>query len=156
MSICNWSHYILIVFREDSQKTAEVLQRLIDLQREHGTPQQVCPTRVGPTMQLKSPQLVEVLKLVLPSSPYYGLLSSLPDGDPSAPTATSTYNLQRSVHHSLPILEEIVEILEKQEQSFVTNEINKRRTRLNAGPPEQIKRDVGLEVWSISQVRPTA
>lgn len=87
------------------------------------------------------------------TSPYYTVLSSLPDADASAPTATTTFAVQRAVHHSLPNLQDIIEIVEKNEDSFMTREFNKRRTRLNAGSQEQVKREVGLELWSTSEVR---
>ncbi|KAH7108181.1 TPR-like protein [Auriculariales sp. MPI-PUGE-AT-0066] len=139
-----WDKYIealhaladLLVKSDDAQKLAEQIQRIIDLRRSHGTPQ----------------QLVEALKLTLPASPYYTALSSLPGADASAPTATTTFDLQRAVHHTLPTLEEIVSIVEKEEQTFIKREIDKRRTRLNAGPIEQVKREVGREVWSVSQL----
>ncbi|KZW00293.1 TPR-like protein [Exidia glandulosa HHB12029] len=121
---------------EDATKCAEVVQRVIDIRRAHGTPMQV----------------VEALKLMLPTSPYYSVLSALPDADPSAPTATTTFTIQRAVHHSLPTLQEIIAIIEKEEESFMTREFNKRRTRLNAGSPEKVKREVGLEVWSASEL----
>lgn len=58
-----------------------------------------------------------------------------------------------AIQNSLPIIEEIVSIIEKEEQLAVKNEVEKRRTRLGAAGPEQIRKDVGREVWGSSKVR---
>ena len=57
-----------------------------------------------------------------------------------------------AVQNSLPIIEEIVSIIEKEEQLTVKNEVERRRTRLGAAGPEQIRKDVGREVWGSSKV----
>ncbi|EJD52731.1 TPR-like protein [Auricularia subglabra TFB-10046 SS5] len=141
---CLHTQLRLLAKAEDCQKCAELVQRVIDIRRAHGSPQQYRFSR--------DEQIVESLQLALPSSPYYSVLSALPDADPTAPTASTTYAIQSAIHHSLPTLQEIIAILEKEEESFVTREFNKRRTRLNAGTPEQIKRQVGLEIWETSEL----
>ena len=57
-----------------------------------------------------------------------------------------------AIQNSLPIIEEIVSIIEKEEQLTVKNEVERRRTRLGAAGPEQIRKDVGREVWGSSKV----
>ena len=57
-----------------------------------------------------------------------------------------------AIQNSLPIIEEIVSIIEKEEQLTVKSEVERRRTRLGAAGPEQIRKDVGREVWGSSKV----
>lgn len=68
--------------------------------------------------------------------------------NPSAPG----YQTQAAVHNNLPVLEEIVGIVEKDEEDAYTKEVAKRRTRLGAASPEQLRKEVGIEVWGPSQV----
>ena len=98
-------------------------------------------------------QIADTLTLLLPGSPFYPVLSTLPPPDPTNPTGTTTFLAQSAIHNSLPILEEIVGIVERNEQSAFEKEVQKRRTRLGAAGPEQIKRDVGREIWGASKVR---
>lgn len=82
------------------------------------------------------------------------MLSTLPPPDPTAPTATPTLGIQTAVHNTLPIIEEIVSLLEKEEEASFNREFERRRTRLdavNAGP-EGIRRQVGKAVWGVSNV----
>lgn len=67
--------------------------------------------------------------------------------------ASTTYSVQAAIHNSLPIVEEIIDILEKDEDEILKKEVDKRRTRLGAAGPEQIKKEVGREIWSTSRVR---
>ncbi|KAK0440394.1 TPR-like protein [Desarmillaria tabescens] len=122
----------------DAVKCAETIQKFVQNRREHGHPLQV----------------VDAISLYLPTSPHYALLSTLPPPDPTNPTSTTTFEAQEAVHNGLPILEETVRILEKDEADKITREFEKRRTRLGAGTPEQIKKDVGVEVWSVSRLPP--
>ncbi|KAI0082004.1 TPR-like protein [Panus rudis PR-1116 ss-1] len=121
---------------QDAVKCAETLQKFIELRRSKGTPLQVA----------------DVLALLLPESKFYPLLSTLPAPDPTNPTGSSTFETQIAMQNSLPILEEIVSILEQHEEETIKNEIAKRRTRLNASGPEQLKREVGREVWGPSKL----
>ena len=97
-------------------------------------------------------QLAEALSLFLPGSPFYDVLSALPPPDYTNPAATSTFIAQASIHNSLPILEELVAIYEKEEDTKAKIEIEKRRTRLGAPPLEQLRKDVALEIVSVSKV----
>ena len=90
--------------------------------------------------------------MLLPDSELYDILSMLPEPDPTNPTSTTTLLVQEAVYNSLPTLEDIVELLEKDEAETINSEIQKRRTRLNAPSAQQLKKDVGLEVWSSSKV----
>jgi hypothetical protein len=38
---------------------------------------------------------------------------------------------------------------------FMKSEFDKRRTRLGAPKPEQLRKDIGLEVWRSSKVNPS-
>ena len=58
------------------------------------------------------------------------------------------------MYNSLPVIEEIVSIYENDERVTIKSEIERRRTRLGAAGPEQIRKEVGREVWSTSKVWP--
>ncbi|KAF8504124.1 TPR-like protein [Gautieria morchelliformis] len=124
----------LFAQQEDSLKCAETLQKYIEFQRSSGTREQV----------------IKALGLLLPGSPLYAALSVLPEPDPTAPTSTTTYAVQDSIHNSLPTLEEIVSLIERDEEEKIKKEVERRRMRLGAGRPEKIKLDVGREVWDAS------
>ena len=94
------------------------------------------------------------MQLFLPDSPYYALLSTLPPPDATAPTATTTFAAQTAVHNSLPILQEIVALTESEEENALTREIEKRRMRLDSAhaSPEELRKQIGLGIWSASKV----
>ncbi|KAF9071064.1 TPR-like protein [Rhodocollybia butyracea] len=121
---------------EDAVKCAETLQKYIDLQRKHDT----------------SSQLIDALYLLLPDSSPYQVLSNLPAPDPTNPTSTTTFHVQVAVYNSLIVIEELVAIIEREEETFIRKEFEKRRTRLNAGPPDQIRKQIGCEVWGNSRL----
>ncbi|KAH7915212.1 superkiller protein 3 [Hygrophoropsis aurantiaca] len=120
----------------DPTKCADALQKLTDIYREHGTRQQV----------------IDALQFTLPHSPYYPVLSTLPLPDPTNPTATSTFAIQTAIHNSLPVIEEIILLTEKQEETTTKNEFEKRRTRLGAPNADQLRKDIGREVWGSSEL----
>ena len=97
-------------------------------------------------------QLVDALALFLVDSPFYPVISQLPLPDSTNPTTTTTLVAQTAVHNSLPLIEEIVAILEKDEKDAFDKEVERRRTRLINPGADQIKREVGVEVWSVSKV----
>ncbi|KAF9267372.1 superkiller protein 3 SKI3 [Marasmius fiardii PR-910] len=120
----------------DAVKCGETVQKYIDLRRKIGD----------------SAQLLDALSLLLPESPHYSVLSSLPPPDHTAPGSTTTYRLQIAIHDTLTVLEEMIELVEQQEESYAKKEFEKRRTRLGAGTPEQIKQAIGREVWGSSRL----
>ncbi|KAI0743910.1 TPR-like protein [Daedaleopsis nitida] len=122
----------------DAAKCAESIQKIIEIRRdtEHGT----------------RPELADALALLLPGSPFYPLLSSLPPPDPTNPTSTTIYLVQTAIHNTLPLSEEIVLIHEREEEMIIQREVSNRRQRLGAPPAEQIQRDVALEVISRSKL----
>ncbi|TCD60261.1 Superkiller protein 3 [Steccherinum ochraceum] len=126
----------LFLKAHDAVKCAEALQRFVEIRRSHGTSSQLC----------------DALHLWLPTSEYYPLLSTLPPPDATNPNATTTFTAQSAMQNSLPVLEEIVAVLETDEQATLKSEFDKRRTRLGAAGPEQIRKDVGREVWSSSKL----
>jgi len=89
----------------------------------------------------------------LSDSPFHQVLSNLPPPSPTAPTATTIAYIQSAVYDDLPILEEIIDIIEKQEKNFINKEIERRRTRLGAGTKEYVGKQVGREIWAVSRVR---
>ena len=97
-------------------------------------------------------QLVSALLYLLPDSSLFATLSNLPPPDPTNPAISSTFETQAAVHDSLPIIEEIISIIERDEEGFVKNEFDRRRTRLGGPSPDQLKKDIGVEVWSTSRV----
>ncbi|KAI0322400.1 TPR-like protein [Amylostereum chailletii] len=123
---------------DDAVKCAETIQKLVEFRREKGTPM----------------QLVDALHLYLPESPFYPTLSTLPPPDLTQPTATTTFASQSAIYNSLPVFEEIAAILEKDEQDAMKREVDNRRKRLNAAGPEEIKREVGRELLSVSRIPP--
>ncbi|KAJ7124904.1 superkiller protein 3 [Mycena epipterygia] len=120
----------------DATKCVEALEKLIECRRERGS----------------RAQLVEALSLLLPDSPVYTVLSTLPVPDHTSPSATPAYQTQSAVHTNLPVLEEIIDIVEHDEEDAYTKEVAKRRTRLGAASPEQLRKEVGVEVWGPSQL----
>ena len=98
-------------------------------------------------------QLAEALTLLLPSSPFHPVLSTLPPPDPTNPTSTNTFVAQTAIHDSLPILEELVSIYEREEATWEQSEIAKRRQRLNAPPPQEVQRVVTMELMARSKVK---
>ncbi|KAJ7072456.1 TPR-like protein [Mycena amicta] len=120
----------------DAPKCAEAIEKLVALRREKGS----------------STELIEALSLLLSESPFHALLSTLPVPDHTNPEAAPSYTTHAAVHNSLPILEEIISILEREETAVYDKEVAKRRTRLGAASPEVLRKEVGVEVWSLSQL----
>ncbi|KAH8119473.1 TPR-like protein [Phellopilus nigrolimitatus] len=123
---------------EDVIKCAETLQKYIEFRRQRGSRKEI----------------IDALHLLLPSSPLHAALSVLPAPDPTAPTATTTLPTQAAVHNSLPTLEEIVALTEKEEEEAVEREVEKRRMRLDSAgvSPEAVRKEVGLKIWEISKL----
>ena len=97
-------------------------------------------------------QVVTALTSYLPTSDLYPVLSSLPPPDATNPDATTTFSAQSAIQNSLPIVQEIVQILEKYEDATFTQEVESRRKRLGAPSPDVTRREVGYEIWSESRV----
>jgi superkiller protein 3 len=97
--------------------------------------------------------LVGALEYLLLESSLYPVLSTLPPPNPTNPTSTTTFATQEAVHNSLPILEEIIALVEKDEDETVRKEIDKRRTRMNGPGLEELKKEVGREIWGASKVK---
>ncbi|KIY52714.1 hypothetical protein FISHEDRAFT_69529 [Fistulina hepatica ATCC 64428] len=127
---------LAVMYIDTPEKCAETLQKYIALQRERGTPTQIS----------------QALRLLLPGSEYYDTLSSLPAPDHTNPTSTTTHDIQCAMYNSLPVLQEIVSILEAQETSSFNVEVDKQRQRLGAPGLDQIKLDVRLEMSASSQL----
>jgi superkiller protein 3 len=66
---------------------------------------------------------------------------------------TTTYTTQVAIHDALPVLEELVALLEEEEEQLLKKEIDKRRMRLGACDPVQLKKEVGCKIWGASLVR---
>lgn len=92
-----------------------------------------------------------MLHLLLPSSTYFPLLSTIPPPNPSEPLASGIHQIQLSVHSNMSILEELVGIDEAEEASAIARETDKRRLRLGTGlSAEQTHRQVQSEVMAHS------
>jgi superkiller protein 3 len=96
---------------------------------------------------------VTALASYLPTSDFYPVLSLLPPPDATNPDTTTTFAAQCAIQDSLPIIQEIVQILEKYEDTTFTQEVDNRRKRLGAPSQDVIRQEVGYEVWSQSRVR---
>lgn len=120
----------------DAVKCAEAVSRLIDARRQHASRR----------------DLVEALSLLLEGSPYYAVLSGLPEPDASSPTASTVFDIQVAIHNNLPVLEEIILLTEQSEEETIAQEIQKRRTRLDAPPLAILRELVKREIWSSSKL----
>ena len=140
---------------DDATKCAETLQKYVDVRKQHSGPLQVRVETLGkhPYLILSSLQVVTALTLYLPTSDLYPVISSLPPPDATNPDATTTFAAQSAIQDSLPVVQEIVQILEKYEDTTFAKEVDQRRKRLGAPSPDVIRREVGYEVLSASRVR---
>ncbi|CAE6416415.1 unnamed protein product [Rhizoctonia solani] len=120
----------------DAIKVAEFLQKLIAIRREHGSILEV----------------VNALSLLLPESRLYDVLSTIPPLEPTAPTKTTIYETQEAMANSLPLIEEIVSLVERSEEEAYTKEVERRRTRLNAGTQQEVQNEVGRDIWGASKL----
>ncbi|KAG2745039.1 superkiller protein 3 [Suillus brevipes Sb2] len=130
--------HIIQIFakNDDATKCAETLQKFIDIRRDHGTRREV----------------IQALFLYLPDSSLYPVLSSLPPPDPTNPTSTSIFPTQSAIHNSLAVYEELISLTEREEEIFIKSEFDKRRTRLGGPKPEQLRKEIGIEVWHSSKL----
>jgi superkiller protein 3 len=141
------------LFSNDATKTAETLQKYIEFRRERGSRAQV--NQYNYIIEAAADhlsQIVDALLLLLPESPFHSVLSTLPPPDPANPTSTTTLTTQEAVHNSLPILEEIITLTEKDEDETIKKEVDKRRMRLGASAPEELKKEINIEVLGSSKV----
>ncbi|KAG8761021.1 Superkiller protein 3 [Serendipita sp. 396] len=120
----------------DFVKCAESISKLIDTRRKHGS----------------TIEIIQALSLLLDGSPYHATLSNLPEPDASSPTASTVFDIQSAIYNSLPIVQEIIQLTEQFEQNLITQQIQARRTRIDAPPLEQLKVIVKREVWSASKL----
>ncbi|KAJ6607768.1 superkiller protein 3 SKI3 [Mycena sp. CBHHK59/15] len=132
------TQHLLSLFAQlnDAIKCAETFEKLVEFRRQRGNRAQV----------------IEALSLVLAGSPVYAVLATLPPPDHTNPSSTMTYKTQSAVHNSLPIIEEIISIIERDEEEMYNKEFAKRRTRLGATSPEQLRKEVGVEIWGVSRL----
>ncbi|KAF9562772.1 TPR-like protein [Agrocybe pediades] len=121
---------------QDTVKCAETLQKLVSLFRQHGTQDQV----------------IDALSYYLPDSEVYPLLSTLPRPDATNPTGTTTYDSQEAIHNGFKILYEIATTTDSIEEETFKREVERRRTRLGAPSPEQLRKEVFLEISNKSKL----
>ncbi|KAF8972954.1 hypothetical protein BDZ97DRAFT_1900816 [Flammula alnicola] len=121
---------------QDAVKCADTLQKLITLYRNYGTKQ----------------QLIVGLCYYLPESTVYPLLSTLPPPDPTNPTGTTTFEAQDAIHNGFRVLEEVVSLTEALEEDTFKKEVERRRMRLGAPSPEQLRKEVFMEIYNKSQL----
>ena len=111
--------------------------------------------RQQPNRHTDYSQIITALSYLLPDSTFYSTLLNLPPPDPTNPTSTTTFVAQTAIHNSLPVIEEIISLTEQNEEGFIKTEFDRRRTRLGASQPDQLKKEIGLEVWRTSKVGST-
>ncbi|KAF9484467.1 TPR-like protein [Pholiota conissans] len=121
---------------QDAVKCAETLQKLIVLYRNNGSRQQI----------------ISGLSYYLPESKVYSLLSTLPPPDPTNPTGSTTNDAQEAIHNGFRVLEEVVALTEALEADTFKREVERQRMRLGAGTPEQLRKEVFLEIFDKSQL----
>lgn len=121
---------------QDAIKCAESLQKLIAVRRNHGNQR----------------ELLDSLANYLRESTFYALLSTLPLPDPSSPTPTTTFDAQIAIHDGLDILNEIIFLTETLEEDAYKREVEKRRMRLGASGPDQLKKEVFTDISNSSQL----
>lgn len=160
-------NFVVMVYSNDATKCAEALQKILNARKEHGTTDEVdtldwhCMS-TGEMMGFARAdcscpcvrhlrQVLDTLRLFLPESPYYAVLSQLPPPDHTAPTSTTTYEAQCYLHNSLPIYEQIISTKEREEEKAINTEVDKRRQRLTTTTTaEETRRIVMREVMSKS------
>ncbi|KAG8752591.1 Superkiller protein 3 [Ceratobasidium sp. 428] len=120
----------------EATKVAESLQKLINVRRKHAS----------------TSELVSALSLLLPESRLYDVVSTIPPPEPTAPTKTTIHDIQVAIANSLPILEEIVSLAEHSEEDAYTKEVERRRTRINAGTQQEVQNEVGRDIWGASKL----
>ncbi|KAG8795245.1 Superkiller protein 3, partial [Serendipita sp. 399] len=138
----------------DSVKCAECISKLIDTRRKHGSTIEARRNTLShyqPPTDV-TPKVIDALSLLLDGSPYHATLSNLPEPDPSSPTATTVLDIQSAIYNSLSIVQEIIQLTEQFEQNLITQQIQTRKTRIDAPPLEQLKEIVKREVWSASKL----
>jgi superkiller protein 3 len=97
--------------------------------------------------------LLDSLANYLRESAFYTLLSTLPLPDLTNPTSTTTFEAQVAIHDGLNVLEEMISITETLEEDIYKREVEKRRTRLGASSPDQLKKEVFRDISDNSQVQ---
>jgi len=141
--------------RQDAVKCAESLQKLIAVRRNHGDQRQVETSpfiflvNVELTMRY---QLLDSLSNYLPGSAFYTLLSTLSLPDPTSPTSTTIFEAQVAIHNGSDHLDEMISLTETLEEDTDKREVEKRRMRLGAPGPDQLRKEVFRDISSSSQV----
>ena len=103
--------------------------------------------------------MISALQHLLPSAPHHALLRSLPPPTPTEPTSTTTQYVQTVVHvDDLPVLEEMVDLQEKDEAQIADKEVQKRRQRITGGKAltkDAVEKAVRAEFGVNSKVQPS-
>jgi superkiller protein 3 len=97
--------------------------------------------------------LLDSLANYLRESAFNTLLSTLPLPDLTNPTSTTTFEAQVAIHDGLNVLEEMISLTEALEEDSYKREVEKRRTRLGASSPDQLKKEVFRDISGSSQVQ---
>lgn len=97
--------------------------------------------------------MIDSLSNYLHGSPFHTLLSTLPPPDPTNPTSTTTFEAQVAIHHGSDILDEIIFLTEILEADTSSRELEKRRMRLGALGPDQLRKEVFRDISDSSQVQ---
>ena len=97
--------------------------------------------------------MLDSLAKYLRESAFYALLSTLPLPDPTSPTSATTFEAQVAIHDGLNVLKEIISLTETLQEDAYKREVDKRRMRLGASSPDQLKKEVFRDISDSSQVQ---
>ena len=97
--------------------------------------------------------MLDSLANYLRESAFFTLLSTLPLPDPTSPTSTTIFEAQVAIHDGLNVLEEMISLTETLEEDGYRQEVEKRRMRLGASSPDQLKKEVFRDISDNSQVQ---
>lgn len=114
---------------ENRDKAWETMHKMIGLCEED-------------TTESSKRKLVRILGELTTGGKFHELLSATGGADPKPPT-------------EIELLERMYDIENTLDQRVIDREIEKRRTRLNAGPIAQVRREVKTEVWGQSSALQT-
>ncbi|KAJ2584700.1 Superkiller protein 3 [Coemansia sp. RSA 1836] len=109
-----------LISEESYGKAWEAMHKLILLSEESGDQR----------------RLINTLRELTDAGAYHSLLS-VADADPAPPTPAELFERMYNIERSL-------------DERSVDSEVNKRKTRLGAGPISKVRKDVTTEVWAQS------
>ncbi|EGG05699.1 uncharacterized protein MELLADRAFT_87842 [Melampsora larici-populina 98AG31] len=122
--------------KQDAEKLGDTILKLISLK------------------DISRKQTISVLSHLLPNSLYEALLSTLPEPDNTNPKYSPIFDLLVLLQNNLPIIKQITDLTQVEENDAISREIFKRRTRLTSIPKTaaETRLEVIREVYPSSQL----